>query len=397
MAILIGLLGDSTQAANETNDAKQNTVTTQGSQNQTKKETTNAEKTNNNVAIEKSSNANLSDLGIRPHDFKGFKYGTTNYEISVPESTESVEVYAIPQDAKAKITGTGKKTLEKGENTVQVVVTAENGTKKTYTINIIREIQQEEYEEENTQNTSHEEETPKEEGKGLAELKINNLNLVPEFKTNVYEYTLKYIGENVKLNIETKPTDDDYVVEVIGNDNLQEGENTITILVSEKNGDNVATYQVIVNKSLVDEEAIAKEEAEKKAKQQKTIIGIVVAVVLLMIIIVVIIIRRRNRNIAEEYSGIGFYGNDEDEEEMPRALRENQYQEEKTEEIEQESEQEPEEQAQAEENFETMSKEELKEKFLNGYHSGMDIEFEDNNNTYHDKRRKAKHKGKRFK
>ena len=37
---------------------------------------------------EKSSNANLANLGIRPHDFTGFKYGTTSYEVEVPEDTE---------------------------------------------------------------------------------------------------------------------------------------------------------------------------------------------------------------------------------------------------------------------------------------------------------------------
>ena len=379
LVILGGLLNHPSQAVNETNDTKQNTATTKESQNQT-----NTGKTNNNVVAEKSSNANLSNLGIRPHDFTGFKYGTTNYEVSVPESTEAVEVYATAQDAKAKITGTGKKILEKGENTVQVVVTAEDGTKRTYTINIIREIQQEKYEENN-------QEEKQEEGKGLAKLEINHLALTPEFKTNVYEYTVKYIGEDVKLNIETEATEEGYIVEVIGNDNLQEGENTITILVSEKNGDNGATYQVTVNKSLVDEEAIAKEEAEKKEKRQKTIIGVGIAVVALGIIIAIIVIRRRNRNIAEEYSGIGFYGNDEDEEDMPKAFRESGYQEEDAEEIEQEQEE------QTEENFEAMSKDELKEKFLNEYHSGMDVEFEDNNNIYHDKRRKGKHKGKRFK
>lgn len=334
--------------------------------NETQSNTTN---TNQNATTQKSSNANLSNLGIRPHDFTGFKYGTTSYEVSVPENTETVEVYATAQDAKAKITGIGKKSLEKGENSVQVSVTAEDGTKKTYTINIIREIQQENYEEENTQNTNKTEETPKEEGKGLAELKINNLNLTPEFKTNLYEYMVKYIGEDVKLNIETSPTDENYVVEVIGNDNLHEGENIITILVSEKNGDNVATYQVTVNKSLVDKEAIAKEEAEKKEKKQKTIIGVAVAIVLLIIIIAIIIIRRRNRNLAEEYSGIGFYGNEEEEEDyddMPRALKGRKQEEDETEEEDWQEEDEYEEEV---EDFESMPKDKLKEQFLNGYNS----------------------------
>ena len=258
----------------------------------------------------KSSNANLSNLGIKPHDFKGFKHGTTYYEVAVPEDTESVEVYAKTQDEKATLVGTGMKKLEKGENKVEVVVTAEDGTTKTYTINIIREIQQEE-------DGVLEEPVNLEDGNGLLDLKFENLTLDPEFSTNIYEYTLKYIGKETKLNIEAKPTNENYIVEIIGNDNLEEGENFITILVSEKNGDNVATYQITVNKSLEDYEAIAREQARKE-KIQKIIIGVVIAVV-----VVGIIIRRKiNRNFAEEYSGVGFYTK-QDEDDMPKALRKN--------------------------------------------------------------------------
>ena len=276
--------------------------------------TTTENTTKNEVQeVTKSSNANLSNLGITPHDFKGFKHGTTYYEVAVPEDIESVEVYAKTQDEKATLVGTGWKKLEKGENKVEVIVTAEDGTTKTYTINIIREIQQEE-------DGEVEQPVNIEDGNGLLDLKFENLTLEPEFSTNVYEYTLKYIGKETKLNIETKPTSENYIVEIIGNDNLEEGENIITILVSEKNGDNVATYQITVNKSLEDYEAIAREQARKE-KTQKIIIGIVIAVVVIGIIVFVIIRRRRNKNFAEEYSGIGFYAK-QDENDMPKALRE---------------------------------------------------------------------------
>ena len=87
-----------------------------------------------------SSNANLSNLGIKPNDFSGFKPGTTTYNVTVPEDVESVEVYATAQDSGASISGTGNKTLEYGENALSVVVTAEDGTtQKTYTINVTRE------------------------------------------------------------------------------------------------------------------------------------------------------------------------------------------------------------------------------------------------------------------
>lgn len=99
--------------------------------------------------------------------------------------------------------------------------------------------------------TSNEKENIKvQEGDGLAQLKIENATLIPEFETNKYEYTANYIGKKGKLNIESKATQEDYIVEVIGNENLIEGENLITVLVSKKNGDSVATYQITLNKSL---------------------------------------------------------------------------------------------------------------------------------------------------
>ena len=50
-----------------------------------------------------------------------------------------MEVYATAQDSGATISGTGNQTLEYGENALSVVVTAEDGTTKTYTINVTRE------------------------------------------------------------------------------------------------------------------------------------------------------------------------------------------------------------------------------------------------------------------
>lgn len=379
ISILFSLLTIQNEAVNETNQTNRNNNTTKTSSNNTTNRTTsnnttatntsnttNSTNTSNTTATTKSSNANLSNLGIKPHDFSGFKATTTSYKVVVPESTQTIEVYAKAQDTKAKVTGTGKKTLESGNNKVDVVVTAEDGTEKTYTINIVRGEQQGEY----TENS----------GNGLLELRIGNSDLSPEFKTNVYEYTAKYIGEDAKLEIEAKPTDEDYIVEVIGNENLQEGENTITILVSEKTGDNVATYQIMLNKSLVDEEAIAREETEKKAKEQKTIIGIVVAVVILIAIVLFIIIKhRKNQNIAEDFSGVSFYENnkyeEEEKEEFPKALKD-----ENIEEIEE---------IQKEEttNEQEEDKEDKEDK--------EEAEYEESENKR--KKKKEKRKGKRFK
>lgn len=376
--------------------------------------------------VASESNANLANLGIRPYDFTGFRYGTTTYEVEVPEDTEKVEVYASAQAEEAKITGTGSKTLEKGENEAKVVVTAKDGTTKTYTINIIRGAKQKEEEDEKK------EEITEELGNGLSKLKINDLKLSPEFKTNVYEYTVKYIGEDKKVKIEAAATNENYEIEIVGNDNLQEGENFITILVSEANGNNVATYQIKLSKSLVDEEAIAKEEASKKEKQQTILIGVgIVVVVVGAIIVGAIITHKRNQKLEREYAGIYSTRDDEKEEEneVPRALRQKEYQEEEIpralrgkrfkEEIEEEEREQPyekqskkkefqeigkafqedkQEGIEEEEDFERMPKDEVKEKFLNGYTSRVDLDFNyDEGTRYQNNRRKAKHKGKRFK
>lgn len=265
---------------------------------------------NDNTATKKSNNANLKNLGIRPNDFKGFKAGTTTYDVTVPEDVEKVEVYAYAQDSKATVTGTGTKTLQKGANALQVTVTAEDGTtKKVYTINVTRQESQnnedEEKPEEIQENTQE-----VEEGKGISQLTISNVTLDPEFKTDVYEYTAKYIGDLTSLDIKADPTDIGYNVEIIGNEELKEGENLVTILVSDADGNNVATYQITINKSLVDYEAI---ERENQEKQKLIKIGIiVVAIVVIAIIAFIIIRRRRNREWEYEEDDYDEYDNEND-------------------------------------------------------------------------------------
>ena len=350
-----------------TNSQTSNTSTTEKNQTTSNTETANKVETQK----EKSSNANLKNLGIKPHDFSGFKSGKTSYDVNVPEDTESVEVYAVVQDSSAKVSGTGKKELKIGENTVEVVVTAEDGTTKTYTINITRKEQEDE---ENTENVQE-----RYSGDGLASIEIENLELSPKFDTNVYEYTVKYIGEKETLEIDTKATDPYYTVEVIGNEGLKEGENIITILVSDPDDNNVATYQIIVNKSLVDEEALAREQEEEARKKQQLIIGGILALIILIVIIVLIIRHKRNKTLEEEYS-VPFSGlNDED---LPKVLRN----------TEEDNDEDNDTEEDINENGEELTKEKAREEFLNSYNTeNLDEEIEE------EKPRRKKSKGKRFK
>ena len=122
-----------TYATNTTNSSNTSTNSKTNSSSNSTSNKTNKTNTSSNTtsgSSTKSSDATLSDLGIKPNDFKGFKSGTTSYKTTVPEDVAEVEVYAKTTSSKATVTGTGKKKLENGTNKVEVIVTAENGQEK---------------------------------------------------------------------------------------------------------------------------------------------------------------------------------------------------------------------------------------------------------------------------
>ncbi len=92
-----------------------------------------------NAPYTASGNNNLSSLSISPGTLSpGFSAGTTSYSAWVSNSTTSVAVSAKAADGKAKVAVWGNTGLSVGNNTITVQVTAENGSKKTYTITVNR-------------------------------------------------------------------------------------------------------------------------------------------------------------------------------------------------------------------------------------------------------------------
>ncbi len=89
---------------------------------------------------EKSGNNDLKSITAEGYTFE--KVDDTHYKLTVRHSVESIDIKATPDHAKATVTGAGKIALKEGENTVELVVTAENGNKKTYTIVITRKDNQ---------------------------------------------------------------------------------------------------------------------------------------------------------------------------------------------------------------------------------------------------------------
>ncbi|MBQ7137102.1 MAG: cadherin-like beta sandwich domain-containing protein [Bacilli bacterium] len=85
-----------------------------------------------------SSNNNLSGLTVDGYELSPvFNKNTLEYNLEVPNEIRLVNVNATKEDNTATISGIGEKGLIEGPNRIEIIVTAENGTTKTYVINII--------------------------------------------------------------------------------------------------------------------------------------------------------------------------------------------------------------------------------------------------------------------
>ena len=273
------------------NSTASNNVNSSGSNNS-------GQNSNANVTAPSKSNvATLSNLGITPNDFKGFSPNKLSYSTEVPNDVETVEIYAKKGQSRQTISGTGKKTLKEGANTFNIVVTAEDGTtKKTYTLTINRKAKetsatQNETSNESTDNTTVDEpeetEDPAKAGFGLTKLEISGFELQPQFQTDVFEYNVD-LKENLdKLEIETVATQENATVEITGNENLQDGENIITILVNSEDGQESVAYQIIVNKTVEKQEVMPKSVGNDKIKKIAILSGAVGIIVIIAVVIIV--------------------------------------------------------------------------------------------------------------
>lgn len=123
----------SASSNNDSNSNKDNSGSNTGNDN-------NANKDNENKEEKKSSNASLGSLVISAGTLSTeFSAATKDYTATVDYSCSSLAVTANPADSKASVTSvTGNDSLEVGENTVSVVVTAEDGSTSTYNIVVTR-------------------------------------------------------------------------------------------------------------------------------------------------------------------------------------------------------------------------------------------------------------------
>jgi len=172
-----------------------------------------------------SSDNNLKGLTVSGYEISpAFNKDTLEYSVTIPYEATEVIVNADKNDSKATVNINGATGLQVGDNTVEVVVTAEDGSSKTYKINVKREEKVETPVEKDSDAT-------------LSKLDISGYTLNPTFKPGINVYSIT-VGEKVGgLNVDAIPTSSKATVEVSGNLGWSYGVNTVTITVTAENGD----------------------------------------------------------------------------------------------------------------------------------------------------------------
>lgn len=181
---------------------------------------------NNNTTItKKSSNANISKLTLSVEGLS-FKTSQTTYNIKVGEDVDKISVNVTLASSKATYRVTGNKGLTAGNNVIKIIVTAEDGTQKTYKINVEKKG--------NIEDSSAE----------LSNLIIEDMAFNTPFSSTETEYVGEKIKYVEKLNVLPYTVSEKATYEIIGNENLKEGENTIIVKVTSYDETSTVEYKI---------------------------------------------------------------------------------------------------------------------------------------------------------
>lgn len=185
-----------------------------------------------------STNANLKELHLSVEGLSpAFNKNTIAYNIVIPNNIDAININAVPEDSNAKVSIAGNTNLQVGLNNITIKVTApDNKTTKTYTIHATK-----------TDN-------PELANANLENLAIENVMLDPEFNADIVQYSAIIGSTHDTLNILAVPQIEGATVNIQGADNIQFGDNVITISVIAKDGITTKDYVINLHKKTAEEE-----------------------------------------------------------------------------------------------------------------------------------------------
>lgn len=208
-----------------------NTSSSNNSNVSTQSKNVNNQAVSNNTNT-KSNNAFLSKLQINQEGLTpNFNRNKTSYAVTVGENVNDLKVTAVAEDSKSKVAISGNTGFKNGDNKIYITVTAQDGTKKVYTITVTKTGDV------NKSNSY------------LQNLIVENATLSPEFSKEVFEYDCGTVGKSVDtLKILAFGENENVKIEITGNDKLSEGDNKIIVKVTSEDGTTTKEYVITVKK-----------------------------------------------------------------------------------------------------------------------------------------------------
>lgn len=180
----------------------------------------------------RSGNNKLASLSVNGAELSPkFNANTDSYSVSVPYNISNLKVNAKAEDEKAKINITNTNLTAEGTTDVKIVVTAENGSTKTYTIHATRGKDPNKVLSTNN---------------NLSSLTVSTGTLSPSFNKEQTKYIVYLPYEVDSIQFETVVEDIKYAkVKIEGPDKLNVGNNNYKILVTAEDN-SIKEYTVIV-------------------------------------------------------------------------------------------------------------------------------------------------------
>ena len=235
------------------------------------------------IAAPKNSNNNLSNLSIDGYDID-FASNKTSYQLTVEYEVNQINIKASTEDSTARVSGTGTKDLNLYTNTFNIVVTAENGSRKTYTIEVIRKDIDGNIKELATDNT-------------LSSITITDYNI--NFNPEILEYTI-LLNEAVIPEVNVLATDANATVTVNNPESIKTGNNVIEISVIAENGAEQIYKINAIYLDEVEEEEIAPDSKEDDSLNVWLIIVIIESLLIVAAIITSIILIKKEKIIIKK-------------------------------------------------------------------------------------------------
>ena len=182
----------------------------------------------------KSNDAYLSGIKLNNGSIElspEFNRNKTEYEAYVSYDVDKIDISAEKSNIRSNVVGTGESALEIGDNNFKLIVTAEDGTKMTYNVNVIRKRANDD--------TS------------ISKIAVTDsnkkkINLKYDSKTNTYSGNVSEEVTFVTFDIKCSGTD--CFVSELEPELVKEGTNEFKFYVISQKGDK-QEYKILINKA----------------------------------------------------------------------------------------------------------------------------------------------------